>query len=101
MAKGGELTVKAAMCDNNHVTVSVLDNGYGISDEHKKQIFEPFFSTKTKAGGTGLGLSITYGMVNKLEGKISVSSELGKGTTFSVTLPLTPKGENQNEYFAG
>jgi signal transduction histidine kinase len=101
MAKGGELTVKAAMCDNNHVTVSVQDNGYGISDEHKKQIFEPFFSTKTKAGGTGLGLSITYGMVNKLEGKISVSSELGKGTTFSVTLPLTPKGENQNEYFAG
>lgn len=101
MSSGGELTVRAAVRDNNHVTVSVRDNGCGISEENKKRIFEPFFSTKTQAGGTGLGLSITYGMVHTLGGDISVQSELGKGTTFSLNLPVTPKGENQNECAAG
>ncbi|MEJ2038465.1 MAG: ATP-binding protein [Desulfosarcinaceae bacterium] len=101
MADGGELTVRANLRDKDHITVSVQDNGCGISEENKKQIFEPFFSTKAKTGGTGLGLSITYGMVNELEGEISVQSEPGMGTTFFITLPLTLKGENQNECSTG
>jgi len=57
-----------------------------------KHIFEPFYSTKEKGKGTGLGLSISYGIVQKLGGTILVESELNKGTTFSVELPLKSEG---------
>ncbi|MFW6004974.1 MAG: sensor histidine kinase [Desulfonatronovibrionaceae bacterium] len=72
--------------DDDYVRVKVKDNGCGISKENMKRIFEPFFTTKRKQG-TGLGLSITYGLVKKLGGELSVSSELGKGSEFVVSLP--------------
>lgn len=94
MDDGGHLEISAFMIKGQRVAVSIKDNGCGISEENMKQIFEPFFSTKTKTGGTGLGLSITYGLIKKLEGDISVKSKLGEGTTFTVTLPLTTGGED-------
>jgi signal transduction histidine kinase len=72
------------------VIVSIADDGCGIKKEDLDHIFEPFFSTRVKQGGTGLGLSITYGLVQDLGGGIEVSSEVGKGTTFHITLPVRP-----------
>jgi signal transduction histidine kinase len=85
---GGCINVELQQVDSNHVSVMIADNGKGISPQNMKRIFEPFFSTKTEQGGTGLGLSITYGLVEKLGGTIHVQSELGKGTTFTITLPI-------------
>lgn len=72
------------------VSITISDNGVGISEENLKHIFEPFFTTK-KEYGTGLGLSITYGIVQKLGGYISVKSKLGEGTSFTMTLPIVAK----------
>jgi signal transduction histidine kinase len=69
------------------VAVSVSDTGRGIPEKDLDSIFEPFFSTKGQAG-TGLGLSITRDIVEKLGGIIDVASESGKGTTFTVNLPV-------------
>ena len=69
--------------------VSVQDNGKGMSPEVLRHIFEPFYSTK-KDKGTGLGMFITYGIVRKHGGEIHVQSEVGRGSTISITLPLTP-----------
>ena len=89
MDDGGYLNI-AAKCneDKSSVSVIVTDDGGGIPEDDMKRIFDPFFSTKTKKGGTGLGLSITYGLIQKIGGKIDVESEVGKGTSFTVTLPL-------------
>ncbi|MDI6775785.1 MAG: sensor histidine kinase [Syntrophales bacterium] len=72
--------------DKDTVAVTISDNGHGISEEDLQRIFEPFFTTK-KEGGVGLGLSITYGIVEKLGGRISVESKVGQGTSFTVILP--------------
>lgn len=76
-----------------HVQVRIADNGCGIAPENLKKIFEPFFTTKGEQG-TGLGLSITYGLVKKLGGDLSVESEPGKGSVFTVCLSrkFNPKG---------
>ena len=66
----------------------VADNGGGIPRDVLPRIFDPFFTTKPVGKGTGLGLSLSYGIVQKHHGKIEVSSEPGRGTTFRVTLPL-------------
>jgi two-component system NtrC family sensor kinase len=68
--------------------VEVQDNGQGIASEHLDRIFDPFFTTKKVGEGTGLGLSITYGIIQKHRGQISVQSEIGVGTKFSIELPL-------------
>lgn len=83
---GGQINISGYTGDNNEVIVAIGDNGDGIPPESLKYIFEPFFSTKGELG-TGLGLSITYDIVRKLGGKITVESEVGKGTTFRITLP--------------
>jgi two-component system NtrC family sensor kinase len=90
----GSLKITATMKDAQHVIISFADTGHGIRAKDIDRVFEPFFSTKIGSGGTGLGLSITYGLVQELGGKIRVTSELGKGTTFTITLPLAskPKG---------
>jgi len=90
---GGFLNIQADLDGNEHIRLSIRDNGCGISEAHLKKIFEPFFTTKREGKGTGLGLSITYGLVQKLGGKITVQSKQGEGTTFLVTLPIqTEKG---------
>ncbi|MEO5373187.1 MAG: PAS domain-containing protein [Alphaproteobacteria bacterium] len=72
-----------------HVCISVQDHGTGIDEKTLKRIYEPFFSTKEQGKGTGLGLSITYGIVDNAGGFIHVDSEVGRGTTFSIYLPLS------------
>ncbi len=87
VSDGGRVDLFVERAGDNEVAVKIQDNGHGISKENLKHIFEPFFTTK-KEYGTGLGLSITYGIVEKLGGRIEVDSELGTGTTFTVTLPV-------------
>lgn len=70
------------------VLIRVKDNGTGISEENLDKIFTPFFTTKTIGEGTGLGLSVTYSLVRELGGDIQVSSEPGRGTEFSISLPI-------------
>ncbi len=74
--------------------VAISDTGPGIAPEILKNIFEPFFTTKgnEEKKGTGLGLSITYGLVQKMGGRIEVSSEVGVGTTFIITFPVYSEG---------
>jgi len=88
VADGGRIEVDISRTDEQWIAVSVTDDGVGIAKENLKRIFEPFFTTKEGAG-TGLGLSITYGIVQKLGGKISVESQLGQGTCFTVLLPVS------------
>ncbi len=83
---GGRIEIGVRETGADAIGVWIADDGVGISEEHLSRIFDPFFTTK-KGAGTGLGLSITYGIVQKLGGDISVQSEVGKGTRFTVTLP--------------
>jgi two-component system NtrC family sensor kinase len=71
------------------VEVNVQDTGHGITEENMEKIFDPFFTTKETGHGVGLGLAISYGIVKEHNGNISVESEVGKGTTFTVSFPLS------------
>ncbi len=79
--------------DDETVWVEVQDTGKGISPDHLDRVFEPFFTTKPVGKGTGLGLSISYGIVQKHKGNLTVSSEVGVGTTFRITLPRAASTE--------
>jgi signal transduction histidine kinase len=70
------------------VEVVFADSGKGIPDEHLHKIFDPFFSTKSATKGTGLGLAVSYGIIKKHGGEIDVASTVGKGTTFTVRMPI-------------
>ena len=73
---------------NGSVVIQVIDNGHGIEKEHFKKIFEPFFTTKAEGYGVGLGLSIIFGIMERHGGQVEVESEVGKGSTFSLRLPI-------------
>jgi len=83
---GGFIDMSVTRPSDNIFEVVIKDNGAGISRENLDHIFEPFFSTKGEFG-TGLGLSITHDIIERLGGKITVESEFGKGTEFTITLP--------------
>ena len=85
----GTITIRT-WSENDDVFVAVTDTGKGIPVEVQQRIFEPFFTTKDVGKGTGLGLSISYEIIQKHGGDISVKSDVGKGTTFTVRLPLQP-----------
>ncbi len=85
----GEVRITATRGEDNTVNISVADNGCGIEPENLEKIFLPFFTTKPVGQGTGLGLSTCYGIVERLGGQISVSSEVNVGTVFTVRLPLS------------
>ncbi|NWF93545.1 MAG: PAS domain S-box protein [Syntrophaceae bacterium] len=87
MPKGGTLTVRTGK-EDHHVLVHIQDTGVGIPEEIKDKIFEAFFTTKLKVKGVGLGLSVCYGIVKDHGGEITVESEEGKGTTFTIRLPV-------------
>lgn len=96
----GEIFITAKTVDNNNVMVEFSDTGCGIKKEDINKIFEPFFTTKPVGQGTGLGMSIAYKVISAHNGTISVESEIGKGTTIRITLPIYHKesdniGENE------
>ncbi len=85
----GELTIKTCYSsDKRFIDMNFTDTGCGILKEDIKKLFDPFFSAKEKRHGTGLGLSISYGIIKKHKGNISVKSKVGKGSTFTVSLPV-------------
>jgi two-component system NtrC family sensor kinase len=87
--KNGLITVKTGMDPNGkELFASVIDNGVGIPQEKLDKIFDPFFTTKKVGEGTGLGLSIVFSIVEKLGGHIEAQSVEGKGSTFTIRLPL-------------
>ncbi len=89
MPRGGNLWIETSLAaDGNAVAISVRDDGTGIAPELLAKIFEPFVTTKEHGHGTGLGLAVSRGIVERHSGKISMQSELGKGTTVTITLPV-------------
>ena len=87
--ENGEIIMKTSNPDDSSIKLEIRDNGVGIDPEDIPHIFEPFFSAKEKASGIGLGLAIVHGIVQSHNGKVEVESELGKGTTISIILPLS------------
>lgn len=86
--KDGTIAIKTLRSGDNWIDIIIKDTGCGIPKEHLGKIFDPFFTTKPQGKGTGLGLSICHGLIDKLGGSISVTSEVGKGTQFTVRLPI-------------
>jgi len=85
MPEGGRIAITTTS-DGGRVTMRVADTGTGMDEETRKRLFEPFFTTKET--GQGLGTSIVFGIVSRHHGEVSVDSELGKGTVFTVTFPV-------------
>lgn len=88
------LTLKSG----NYLKITVSDTGCGIAPHNIHSIFEPYFTTKSVGEGTGMGLALVHGIVTSYEGTITVDSELGKGTLFSIYLPITKTGQNYQPY---
>lgn len=86
--ENGEITITTKNIDNDTIRIEISDDGVGIPEDDLSHIFEPFFSTKHDTSGIGLGLAIVHGIVKSHNGKLEVKSELGKGTTISIILPL-------------
>jgi len=94
MEAGGRLRIATRHDPRLHqIEVEFSDTGHGIPQEHLDKIFDPFFTTKEVGHGTGLGLAISYGIVREHHGTISVESEVGKGTTFLIRLPMSAEEE--------
>jgi two-component system NtrC family sensor kinase len=89
MPAGGSLNISTAFAPgDSFLRVNFTDTGCGISKEIIHRIFDPFFTTKTGRKGTGLGLAVSYGIIERHQGKIEVQSEQGRGTSFTIKLPL-------------
>ena len=94
MATGGSLTISSShVPGDSFVRVNFSDTGCGIPEENLNRIFDPFFSTKADKKGTGLGLAVSYGIIERHYGRIEVQSEVGRGTTFTIHLPLEASEE--------
>ncbi len=89
-ARTHELRVSATADDRGDLVVELSDTGEGIPPHLLGRIFEPYFSTKPVGQGTGLGLSISHSIISSFDGKITVASEVGRGTTFRIVLPAAP-----------
>ncbi len=88
MPDGGRLVVRTGLDPSGSVVVSVEDTGSGIAEDIRSRVFEPFFTTKPAGEGTGLGLSVVHGIVTRHGGKVELESQPGRGSCFTVTLPL-------------
>ena len=100
--EGGVLTIETKhLLGEDKLQINFTDTGCGIPEENIPKLFEPFFTTKKKGKGVGLGLSVAYGIVQEHSGSIYVKSEVGRGTTFQVKLPLKSAiGTKQNKQAA-
>lgn len=87
MDHGGILTIDVHQVQN-HIKISITDTGTGIPEEIQQNIFKPFFTTKPAGEGSGLGLDIVLKIVEKHQGELLLDTEVGKGTTFHVSLPI-------------
>ena len=110
MPQGGLLNVRAenfenlsessgkslSLLEGRYVKISIRDEGIGIPKEHILTIFDPYFSTKERGAqkGMGFGLATTYSIINRHDGRITVESEIGIGTTFTIYLPAMKKPLN-------
>jgi len=97
MADGGTLTISTEKRDDKWVVIKFADTGCGIPKDKMDKIFKPLFTTKEEGKGTGLGLSITLDIIDRHGGSVEVDSEEGKGTTFSILLPIEPPEEKEEE----
>jgi len=88
MAGGGRLTIGARNAGDRRIEIAVTDTGAGIAPEHREHLFEPFFTTKQEGNGTGLGLSTVYGIMRHHGGAVRFESQVGRGTTFILELPM-------------
>jgi two-component system NtrC family sensor kinase len=89
MQERGTITISTRHNEpDNSVEVLISDTGCGMPADKIDQIFDPFFTTKESGQGTGLGLSIAYGIITSHRGSIAVESEVGKGSTFKIRLPV-------------
>jgi signal transduction histidine kinase len=100
MPQGGVLTIKTRQVppplsseDGKWLEISITDTGIGITEELKKRIFDPFFTTKKMGEGTGLGLPICEKIIKEHSGRIEVESEVGKGSRFSIFIPVFERNE--------
>ena len=89
MPEGGQIRIRTGANDQ-YVFIAISDTGMGIKEEDLEKIFEPFFTTKEKEQGTGLGLSLCKRLIEANAGKIEVDSKVGKGTTFTIMIPISP-----------
>ena len=94
--KEGRIIVRTS-CDGTHVFIEVEDNGSGIPDEVLQKIFDPFFTTKDPGKGTGLGLSVSQKIIQDHGGNMTVSSTVGVGTKFIISLPITQARSTQDK----
>lgn len=88
IVENGEIVMKTENTNDGRIKLQIIDDGVGIAAADIPHIFEPFFSAKQKASGIGLGLAIVHGIIHNHKGKIEIDSELGKGTTITIILPL-------------
>jgi signal transduction histidine kinase len=92
MPDGGYITIESTCSpDRRLVQIKVADTGRGIAKENLTKIFDPFFSTKQEGKGLGLGLSVVYGIIDRHKGTIVAESEVGKGTVFTIQLPVNDR----------
>jgi signal transduction histidine kinase len=99
MNEGGYIEVRVEQIDPDNILISIADNGRGIPKEDLKRVFEPFFYSPSGDSGTGLGLAITYALVQEIGGNISVQSQLGQGTSFTIRLPWRASDKNRKEAY--
>jgi len=92
---GGTITITTAILSDDMVGIQVRDTGTGIDSHNLRRIFEPFFTTKPETEGTGLGLSVSHGIIKRHGGRMKVESEVGKGSAFTVLLPVGGKHGEQ------
>jgi signal transduction histidine kinase len=94
MPNGGVLRISLSWADA-HLQLAISDTGHGIATDDLAKIFNPFFTTKEVGKGTGLGLTVVHGIVQEHGGSIEVDSQPGRGTTFTISLPLAPLSQSE------
>ncbi len=93
IGKDGLVTITTRQRGDDGVDIVIRDSGCGIPEANLSKIFDPFFTTKPPGQGTGLGLSICHGIIQRLGGRITVESQVGQGTEFTITLPRSRESE--------